>query len=170
MADKPLFTLDAERRWQLAFDSNQWIIQRRVGNPLPGRSDSSAGATSGWKAVSFVGGKKATLDRLFREKGISLTAEAQSRLDALAPALQGFLDSSVESRKGAVALGGREWLFPAAFAWYRCLKLQPGSVFFPHSSNRACGFPAPGFQTGLVERACGPTPQASFRRRTPSSP
>ena len=32
---------------------------------------------------SFVGGKKATLDRLFREKGVSLTPEAQSRLDAL---------------------------------------------------------------------------------------
>ncbi len=83
MADKPLFTLDAERRWRLAFDSNQWIIQRRVGKPLPGRSDSSAGAISGWKAVSFVGGKKATLHRLFREKSISLTREAQARLDAL---------------------------------------------------------------------------------------
>ncbi len=83
MADKPLFNLDPKGRWRLAFDSNQWIIQRRVGNPLPGRSDSSAGATSGWKAVSFVGGKKATLHRLFREKDISLTAEAQARFDAL---------------------------------------------------------------------------------------
>ena len=34
-------------------------------------------------AISFVGGKKATLDRLFREKGVSLTAEAQVRFDAL---------------------------------------------------------------------------------------
>ncbi len=91
MADKPLFTLDAERRWRLAFDSNQWIIQRRVGKPLPGRSDSSAGATSGWKAVSFVGGKKATLERLFREKGISLTPEAQARFDALPEQFMDFI-------------------------------------------------------------------------------
>ncbi len=34
-------------------------------------------------AVSFVGGKKATLARLFREWGISLTPEAQARFDAL---------------------------------------------------------------------------------------
>ncbi len=83
MADKPLFNLDAEGRWWLAFDAQQWIIQRRVGKPLPGRSDSSAGAISGWKAVSLVGGTKTTLERLFREKGIVLTPEAQSRLDAL---------------------------------------------------------------------------------------
>ena len=83
MADKSLFTLDAEGRWRLAYDRQQWIIQRRVGKPLPGRSDSSAGATSGWKAVSFVGGTKTTLERLFRERGIVLTPEAQSRLDAL---------------------------------------------------------------------------------------
>jgi len=82
MADKQLFNLDAEGRWRLAHDRQQWIIQRRVGNPLPGRSDSSAGATSGWQAVSFVGGKKATLYRLFHEKGISLTREAQARFDA----------------------------------------------------------------------------------------
>ncbi len=33
--------------------------------------------------LSFVGGGKATLGRLFREKGISLTPEAQARFDAL---------------------------------------------------------------------------------------
>ncbi len=91
MADKSLFTLDAEGRWRLAHDRQQWIIQRRVGNPLPGRSDSSAGATSGWKAVSFVGGKKATLDRLFREKDVSLTPEAQARFDALPEQFQDFI-------------------------------------------------------------------------------
>ena len=31
----------------------------------------------------FVGSKKTTLDRLFREMGISLTPDAQARLDAL---------------------------------------------------------------------------------------
>ena len=32
MADKSLFILDAEARWRLAYDSNQWIIQRRKGS------------------------------------------------------------------------------------------------------------------------------------------
>ena len=35
------------------------------------------------RGYPFVGGKKATLARLFRERGISLTAEATARLDAL---------------------------------------------------------------------------------------
>ncbi len=91
MADKPLFNLDAEGRWRLAFDAQQWIIQRRVGTPLPGRSDGSAGATSGWKAVSFVGGAKTTLARLFREKGISLTHEAQTRFDVLPEQFMEFI-------------------------------------------------------------------------------
>ncbi len=81
MADKPLFILDTDGRWRLAYDRQQWIIQRRVGAVRP--SDSGAVLKSGWQVVSFVGGKKATLDRLFREKGIVLTPEAQARLDAL---------------------------------------------------------------------------------------
>ncbi len=91
MADRPLFNLDAKGRWRLAFDAQQWIIQRRVGKPLPGRSDSSAGATSGWKAVSFVGGTKTTLARLFREKGISLTPEAQVRFITLPERFMDFV-------------------------------------------------------------------------------
>ncbi len=81
MADKPLFTLDAEGRWRLAYDRNQWVIQRRKGSTRP--ANRSSIADSGWRGVSFVGGKKATLARLFREKGISLTPEAQARFDAL---------------------------------------------------------------------------------------
>ncbi len=83
MADKPLFTLDDSCRWRLAYDSNQWVIQRRTQKPRARRLEGHAIADTGWRGVSFVGGKKATLDRLFREKGISLTAEAQSRFDAL---------------------------------------------------------------------------------------
>ena len=81
MADKPLFNLDAEGRWRLAYDRNQWVIQRRKGPPRP--YGVVPGRDSGWMALSFVGGKKATLERLFREKGISLTPEAQARFNAL---------------------------------------------------------------------------------------
>ncbi len=83
MADRPLFNLDTEGRWRLAYDSNQWVIQRRTQKPRVRRLEGHAIDDSGWRGVSFVGGRKATLARLFREKGISLTREAQARLDAL---------------------------------------------------------------------------------------
>ncbi len=89
MADKPLFDLDAEGRWRLAYDRQQWIIQRRVGAVRP--SDSGAVLKSGWQAQSFVGGKKATLHRLFREHGISLTREAQTRFDSLPEQFMDFI-------------------------------------------------------------------------------
>ncbi len=83
MADKPLFSLDAEGRWRLAYDRQQWVIQRRAGTPCQRGSDSAAMRRTGWRAVSFIGGKKATLRRVLGEKGVVLTAEAQARLDAL---------------------------------------------------------------------------------------
>ena len=91
MADRPLFNLDTEGRWRLAYDRQQWIIQRRVGAARP--SDSGAVLKSGWQAVSFVGGKKPTLHRLFREKGIDLTNEAQTRLDALPEKFMDFVEA-----------------------------------------------------------------------------
>ena len=96
MADKSLFTLDANGRWRLAYDRQQWIIQRRKGPPRP--SNVVPGRASGWMAVSYVGGKKATLDRLFREKGIVLTAEAQIRFDALPDQFLAFLAEIDSSR------------------------------------------------------------------------
>ncbi len=80
MTDKPLFNLDTEARWRLAYDSNQWVLQKRAGSP--GRNRYGI-RESGWRGVSYVGGGKATLERLFREKGIFLTLEAQVRFDAL---------------------------------------------------------------------------------------
>ncbi len=91
MADRPLFNLDTEGRWRLAYDRQQWIIQRRVGAARP--SDSGAVLKSGWQAVSFVGGKKPTLHRLFREKGIDLTNEAQTRFDALPEKFMDFVEA-----------------------------------------------------------------------------
>ncbi len=82
MTDKPLFNLGAEGRWRLANDRQQWMIQRRAGKPCRRGSGSAAMRRTGWRGVSFVGGRKATPGRLFREKGISLTPEAQARFDA----------------------------------------------------------------------------------------
>ena len=81
MADKSLFILDAEARWRLAYDSNQWIIQRRKGSARP--ANRSGIAESGWRAVSFIGSEKRVLHRCLREAGVVLTAEASARFDAL---------------------------------------------------------------------------------------
>ncbi len=81
MADKPLFILDAERRWRLAFDRQKWVLQRRGQEPRPGNRHGIP--ESGWRGVSFVGGKKATLERLYREMDIILTAAARARFDPL---------------------------------------------------------------------------------------
>ncbi len=67
----------------LAYDSQQWVVQHRVGKARRRGSDSAAMRRTGWRGVSFIGGKKATLRRVLREKGVPLTAEAQIRLDAL---------------------------------------------------------------------------------------
>ena len=83
MADLPLFTLDGDARWRLAYDRQQWVLQRRAGKPCRRASDSAAMRRTGWRGVSFIGGKKATLRRVLREKGVPLTAEAQASLDAL---------------------------------------------------------------------------------------
>ena len=81
MADKPLFTLDTEARWRLAYDRNQWVLQRRAGSPRPEKG--SAVRDTGWRGVSFIGSEKRILYRCISERGVVLTAEAQARLDAL---------------------------------------------------------------------------------------
>ncbi len=74
MADKPLFNLDAEGRWRLAYDRQQWVVQRRSGKARVSRTECGSIADSGWRAVSFVGGKKATLRRVLGEKRVILIA------------------------------------------------------------------------------------------------
>ncbi len=81
MADRPLFNLDAKSRWRLAYDKQQWVLQRRTGSPRPGKG--SAVRDTGWKGVSFIGSEKRILHRCIREHSVVLTAEAQGRLDAL---------------------------------------------------------------------------------------
>ena len=78
MADIPLFELDAEGRWRLAFDGRQWIIQRRDGRRT-------------WRGIVFIGSEKSALWRTFREKEIRLTDEAIARVDALPDHFFSFL-------------------------------------------------------------------------------
>ena len=81
MTDRPLFILDAEKRWRLAFDPNQWVIQRKKG--VARRSERSGIRDSGWRGVSFVAGEKRILYRCLRENGIILTLDARVAVDSL---------------------------------------------------------------------------------------
>ncbi len=89
MTDKPLFNLDAKGRWRLAYDSQQWVVQRR--RRAPRRSERAGISDSGWRGVSFIGSTKTTLARVLGEKGVILTAEAQARLDALPERFMDFI-------------------------------------------------------------------------------
>ncbi len=100
MADKPLFDLDAEARWRLAYDRQQWVLQRGQRAARPGNSHGIR--ESGWRGVSFIGSTKATLARVLGEKGVVLTAEAQARLDALSAQILPFPAPSEHDRDTAV--------------------------------------------------------------------
>ena len=59
--------------WALGYDREQWIVLR---------GHNHKGAIK-WNADSFVGGNKRLLNRIFREKGITLTPEAEKSLKRL---------------------------------------------------------------------------------------
>ena len=80
MTDTPLFNLDAEGRWRLAYDPLQWIVQKRAGRA---GIDPSSNRDSGFRGVFFIGSKKRSLGAFFREKQIKLTPEAYRRFRAL---------------------------------------------------------------------------------------
>ena len=91
MTDKPLFNLDAERRWRLAYDRQQWVVQRRTQKARASHIEGHAVADSGWRGVSFIGSEKRVLRRVLGEKRVILTAEAQARLDALPDMFMDFI-------------------------------------------------------------------------------
>ncbi|MEE8531897.1 MAG: hypothetical protein V3S34_06760 [Hyphomicrobium sp.] len=101
MADQSLFTLDTEARWRLAYDRQQWVVQRRTQKPRARRLKGHAIADSGWRGVSFIGSTKTTLARVLGERGVVLTAEAQARLDALPECFADFIAAPVAIKAAA---------------------------------------------------------------------
>ncbi len=95
MADAPLFTLDAEGRWRLAHDRQQWVLQRRTKKPRVRHIEGRAVADSGWRGVAFIGSEKRILHRVLREKGVVLTAEAQACLETLPETFRDFIAAPV---------------------------------------------------------------------------
>lgn len=83
MGDVPLFDLDSQGRWRIAYDKNQWVLQRRTQKAHTRQIKGHAARDSGFRGVWFVGDKKATLVRGFQRFGVKLTPEAQSKFDSL---------------------------------------------------------------------------------------
>ena len=73
MTDHKLFDLDADSRWRVAYDGNQWILQRREGKPGP--------KNTGFHGigVDFVGSQKRILRRVIREAKITLACSSACR-------------------------------------------------------------------------------------------
>ena len=106
MTDKVLFNLDAAGRWQLAYDTNQWIIQKRGGTR---RKDAVKRAGQEmWRGIRFIGGPKSGLWRSFRELGIVLTADAFTRIDALPDNFLTWQAGERQKEAGAPAEGGAQ--------------------------------------------------------------
>ena len=112
MADTPLFTLDAEQRFRLAYDAQQWVIQRQERNPSTSQIEGRAARDSGFRGVWFVGSEKRTLRQYIEgERGpplsekdrprIHLTPEARHRLDILPNTFREFQSMASESTAAA---------------------------------------------------------------------
>ncbi len=55
MTDTPLFNLDAEGRWRLAYDRQQWVLQQRRGKARASHIEGRSIARSGYEAVITFG-------------------------------------------------------------------------------------------------------------------
>ncbi len=76
MTDFPLFTLDDECRFRLAYDRRQWIIQRRRGKD--------------WDGIWFIGDTKANLEHGLHRFEIELTCDARAQLARLSETFPRF--------------------------------------------------------------------------------
>ncbi len=75
MADRQLIRLN--EKWMLATDETvQWILQRRSAPPKGDRP-------AGWSGVSFITSNKDILWRCIDERGIDVTPEARTYIDAM---------------------------------------------------------------------------------------
>lgn len=63
--------LQLSEDWAIHYDDNQWMLMKA--RKL--RSERK------WHPLGYVGGRKATLERLTAEKGASITSEAQAVLN-----------------------------------------------------------------------------------------
>ena len=101
MADTPLFNLDAEGRWRLAYDRQQWVIQRRAQKPRVRRLEGHAIADSGWRGVSLHRRQKSDAGARARREGNRPDRGGPGPARRAARAVSEFLCGSGEFRRPA---------------------------------------------------------------------
>ncbi len=92
VADRQFLRLS--ENWALAYDKNQWIVQRRK---APGKK----GGACRWAAVSFFASKKADLLRVLREKGAEIGPAAREYIDAMPGTFREWVSMPPERRSKA---------------------------------------------------------------------
>ena len=92
-----LITLDANGCYRLAFDEQQWIVER-MGSVR--RNEGAHSAKPRWRGVWFVGSEKSTLRRYFKDR-FTLTPEAEQRLDMLPDTFREFRTMAASSTLAA---------------------------------------------------------------------
>ena len=108
MTDKTLFDLDAAGRWRLAYDSNQWIIQKRGGTRRKDATGRDRQGKDVWQSIRFIGGPKKGLWRSFRELEIMLTDDAIAWVDALSDDFLTWQAQERQKEAGVPAEGGAQ--------------------------------------------------------------
>ncbi len=89
MADTQFLRLS--EKWALAYDKNQWIVQRRK---APGKK----GGACRWAGVSFIGSNKDILWRVLREKGAEIDPAAREYIDAMPDTFREWISMPPERR------------------------------------------------------------------------
>ena len=89
MADTQFLRLS--KKWALAYDKAQWIVQRRK---APGKK----GGECRWAAVSFVASNKDILWCVLREKGAEIDPAAREYIDAMPHTFREWISMPPEKR------------------------------------------------------------------------
>ena len=90
----PLFILDSQENFRLAYDPNQWMLQKNMWTADSRRFKDDHSDESNFHSKWYVRGEKATLLRLFSELEIRLTPVAQVQFEALSDTFVEFYQAT----------------------------------------------------------------------------
>ncbi len=94
--------LRLSEKWALAYDQNQWLVQKR-------KAPSKTGGACRWAAVSFVGSNKADLLRVLREKGAEIDPAAREYIDAMPDTFREWISMPPEGDVRWVTAQSQVW-------------------------------------------------------------